>query len=194
MNKKKSFKIYYLLLVEGKTEFNLFAYLTLKKFRELFAESNIQFSNKVEIIKNGNQIISQGNLDGVGNLYSFKEKYNRIKKDKRYKRAKLFFVIDKDLDDSLEIERLIEQNGDIVQFVEYNFEHLLLRFGNKNPKNPSDFNSLADFRPYCKVEFQKQFKKKASEFKDPDFDLIFSNIKDAEIRKSFSELFSTLSS
>jgi len=192
MDKKKSFKIYYLLLVEGTTESNLFAYLTKNKFKELFAESNIQFSNKVEIIKNGNQIISQGKLNGISHIEHFKVKNALIKK--RYAGQKLFFVIDKDLDNSSEIEKLIKQNGDIVQFVEYNFEHLLLRFGNKNPKNPSDFTSLADFRPYCKVEFQNQFKKKAPEFKDSDFDLIFSNIEDIEIRKSFSELFSTLSS
>jgi len=192
MNTKKSFKIYYLLLVEGTTEFNLFAYLTKNKFRNDFEKSNIKFSDKVTITDIG---ISRGKLNGgVSNLSSFKGKYNPIKKDRRYKGEKLFFVIDKDFDDSSQVEALIKGDGNIVQFVEYNSEHLLLRFGNKNPKNPSDFNNMVEFKTYCKTEFQKHFNKRASDFKDSDFDLIFCNIEDIEIRKSFSELFSTLSS
>lgn len=191
MKKNKNFKIYYLLLVEGTTEFNLFAYLTKKKFRDEFEKSNIKFSNKVTI---ANIDISGGKLNGVGNLSSFKGKYNRIKKDSRHKGEKLFFIIDEDFDDSSQVKDLIEKDGNIVQFVKYNSEHLLLRFGNKNPKNPSDFISLEDFRNYCKMEFQRQFKKKASEFKEPDFDLIFNGIDDKKIRRSFGELFSTLSS
>jgi hypothetical protein len=191
MNTKKSFKIYYLLLVEGATEFNLFAYLTKNKFREDFEKSNIKFSDKVTIT---NINISRGKLNGgVNNLSSFKGKYNPIKEDGRYKGDKLFFFIDKDFDDFSQVEDLIKKDGNIVQFMEYNSEHLLLRFGNKNPKNPSDFSNTVEFRSYCKTEFQKHFNKKASEFKDTDFDLIFSNIKDEEIQKSFSELFSTLS-
>lgn len=50
MKKNKNFKTYYLLLVEGTTEFNLFAYLTKKKFRDEFEKSNIKFSNKVTVI------------------------------------------------------------------------------------------------------------------------------------------------
>lgn len=191
MRTKKSFREYYLLLVEGTTEFNLFAYLTKKKFRDDFEKSDIKFSDKVTF---ADIDISKGKLNGVGNLFSFKGKYNRIKKDSRYKGEKLFFVIDEDFDDSLQVKDLIEGDGNIVQFVKYNSEHLLLRFGNKNPKNTSDFTNLEDFRNYCKAEFQKQFKKKASEFNDADFDLIFSNIEDIEIRNSFNELFSTLSS
>jgi len=191
MDTKKSFQIYYLLLVEGTTEFNLFAYLTKNKFRDDFEKSNIKFSDKVTITDTG---VSKGKLNGFRNLSSFKRKYNSVRKDITYKGGKFFFVIDKDLDDSSAIERLIKRNGDIVQFVEYNSEHLLLRFGNKNPKNPSDFKNMVDFKSYCKTEFQNQFKKKASEFKDSDFDLIFSNTEDTEIHKSFGELFSTLSS
>lgn len=189
MNTKKSFKIYYLLLVEGPTEFNLFAYLTKNKFRDDFEKSNIKFSDKVTITDTN---ISKGKLNGVGNLSSFKGKYNRIKKDSRYKGEKLFFVIDKDFDDFSRVENLIKEDGNIVQFIEYNSEYLLLKFGNKNPKKPSDFNNLKEFRDYCKPEFEKRFFKKASEFKDIDFDLIFRNIEDTEIRKSFNELFSTL--
>jgi len=192
MNTKKSFKIYYLLLVEGTTEFNLFGYLTKKKFRDDFEKSNVKFSDKITITGVN---VSRGKLNGgVSNLSSFKGKYNPIKKDSRYKGEKLFFVIDKDFDDSSKVETLIKKDGNIVQFVKYNSEHLLLRFGNKNPKNPSDFNNMGEFKPYCKTEFRKHFKKEASDFKDSDFDLIFSNVKDEEIRKSFSELFSTLSS
>lgn len=191
MKTKKSFKIYYLLLTEGTTEFNLFAYLTKNKFRDDFEKSNIKFSDKVTITAID---ISRGKLNGgISNLSSFKGKYNPIKKDKRYKGEKLFFVIDKDFDDFLKVEVLIKEDGNIVQFVEYNSEHLLLRFGNKNPKNPLDFNNMVEFKSYCKAEFQKHFNKKASEFKDLDFDLIFSKVEDEEIRKSFIELFSTLS-
>src|SRR3989344_663539 len=171
MNTKKSFKTYYLLLAEGPTEFNLFAYLTKNKFRNLFAESSIQFSNKVEIIKDGKQKVSQGKLNGTSYIKDFKITNSLIKK--QYAGQTLFFVLDKDLDDSLAIEKLIVKNGDIIQFVEYNSEYLLLKFGNKNPKKPSDFNNLKEFRDYCKPEFEKQFKKKASDFKDSDFDSIF---------------------
>lgn len=191
MKIKKSFKTYYLLLAEGTTEFNLFAYLTKNRFKELFAKSSIQFSNKVEIIKNGEQIVSQGKLNGVGNLSSFTGKYNLIKKDDRYKGEKLFFVLDKDLNDSTAIEKLISKNGDIVQFLEYNSEYLLLKFKGADPKNPPDFKNLADFRNYCKSEFQKQFQKNASALNDFDFDIIFKKVKATEIQKSFSKLFST---
>lgn len=189
MNTKKSFKICYLLLVEGTTEFNLFAYLTKKKFRDDFAESSIQFSNKVEIVEVG---VSQGNLNGVGNIKDFKKKYKLIRE--KYKGQKRFFMLDKDLDDSLKIKKLIKRNGDIVQFIEYNSEYLLLRFSGKNLKKPSGFTSLKNFRDYCKAKFREQFKKEASEFKESDFNLIFSNTENMEIHKSFNELFSTLSS
>jgi len=190
MPKKKSFKIYYLLLTEGTTEFNLFGYLTTRKFKGDFEDSNVQFSNKVEIVDAG---ISKGKLNGVGNITSFKTKYNSIKDDTRYVGQKLFFVIDKDFDDSSQVKELIEKNGNIVQFVEYNSEHLLLRFGGKNPKNPTDFKNMGEFRDYCKSEFEKQFNKKAPEFKDADFDSVFANTTDDEVKKAFVELFSTLS-
>ena len=190
MNKKKSFKIYYLLISEGTTEFNLFGYLTTKKFKESFEKSNVQFSIKVEIIEAG---ISQGKLNGTGNLKSFKGKYNLIKDDDRYKDQKLFFFIDKDFEDFPQIEVLVRGDGNIIQFVEYNSEYLLLRFAGKNPKSPSDFNNMRDFRGYCKTEFQKQFNMKASDLKDCDFDFIFRDVSDEEVKTSFSELFSTLS-
>lgn len=88
MGTKKSFKIYYLLLTEGSTEFNLFAYLTKNRFRNDFEKSNIKFSDKITITE---MDISKGNLNGVGNLASFKSKYNLIKEDIRYQGEKLFF-------------------------------------------------------------------------------------------------------
>lgn len=90
------------------------------------------------------------------------------------------------------IENLIIKKGDIVQFLEHNFEYLLLKFAGISLRNPSDFDNLSEFRPYCKREFQKKFNKPASDFKDPDFDSIFNNVSDEEIRNCFSKLFSTL--
>jgi hypothetical protein len=191
MDKKKSFKVYYLLISEGTTEFNLFGYLTTKKFKKVFEESNIQFSIKVEIIKDGRQMISQGKLGGAGNIGDFKTKYTLVKD--KYPDQKLFFMLDKDLEDSLKIGDLIKRGGDIIQFVEYNSEYLLLKFAGKDLKKPSDFKNLGDFRNvYCKSEFKKQFKKDAPDFKDDDFDSIFNNVSDEEIKRNFAELFSTL--
>ncbi len=116
---------------------------------------------------------------------------NRVKKN--YSGQKLFFVLDKDLDDSSKFEALIHSDGDIVQFLMYNSEHLLLKLSGKNPKEPSDFNNLKDFRDYSEVEFLKQFKKVAPEFKDPDFESVFAKLNDKEIRATFTELFATLS-
>ena len=50
MDGKKGIKVYYLLLSEGTTEFNLFAYLTKVRFRQIFTNSSIQFSINVEIM------------------------------------------------------------------------------------------------------------------------------------------------
>lgn len=191
MNEKKGFNVYYLLLSEGTTEFNLFAYLTRNKYRGLFDASSIKFSNRVEIIKDGNQIVSQGKLDGVSTIAHFTSKHVLIKA--KYGGQKLFYFLDKDIDDSSSIGALITQDGDLVQFMEYNSEHLLLRLAGKNPKNPSDFGSLSDFRTYCKKEFVTQLGKNAHKFKDTDFDSVFKNVDDNEIKATFAELFSTLS-
>ncbi|MCX6793248.1 MAG: hypothetical protein NTY12_04455 [Candidatus Falkowbacteria bacterium] len=190
MSVKKSFDVYYLLVSEGTTEYNLFSYLTKNRYRELFAKSNIKFSDKVDIASAG---ISRGKLDGAGNLSDFENKFRLIKNDGRYKGQKLFFVLDKDLDDSPAIEDLVRQSGDIVQFIEFNSEHLMLNFAGKDPRNPAEFSSLVNFRAYCKDEFQRQFNKKASELKDHDFDAIFNGVTERKIRSSFIELFATLS-
>jgi hypothetical protein len=187
MEKKKSFTIYYLLLCEGTTEFNLFAYLTRVKFRELFSKSNIKFSDRVQIVGSN---VSQGKLNGAGNFASFKAKYDAIKQ--KYSGQTLFFILDKDLDESTQIETLIQAGGDIVQFLICNSEHLLLKLDGRIPKEPSDFASLKDFRDYCKAEFLKQFGKEASRFKDADFELIFSKLGDEKVRTTFVELFATL--
>jgi len=188
MEKKKGFTIYYLLLCEGTTEYNLFAYLTRVKYRGLFANSNIKFSDKVQIVRSN---VSQGKLNGAGNLSSFKAKYDEIKQ--KYSGQTLFFVLDKDLDDSTQIETLIQSGGDIVQFLIGNSEHLLLRLDGRTPRDTSDFANLKDFRDYCKTEFLKQFGKEAPGFKDADFDLIFSKLSDEEVRTTFVELFATIS-
>jgi len=190
VDSKKGFKVYYLLLSEGTTEFNLFAYLTKKRFRALFDNSRVQFSNKVEIIKDGNQIVSQGKLDGVSDIGHFKAKHVLIKE--KYTDQKLFYFLDEDIDDSHTIETLITQSSDLVQFLKYNSEHLLLRLAGKNPKNPQDFGTLSEFRTYCKREFVNQFGKKAQKFKDPDFELVFNVPTENEVRASLSTLFSTL--
>lgn len=187
MDSKKGFKVYYLLLSEGTTESNLFAYLTKVKFRELFDSSNCQFSNKVEIPKKG---ISQGKLGGASGIKDFKSKHNLIKE--KYAGQRLFYLLDKDIDDSSKIEALITKDGDLVQFTQYNSEHLLLRLAGKKPKNPSNFENLKDFRDYCKKEFEKQFKKKAHKFKDADFELVFNIPTEDEVKTSLNILFSTL--
>lgn len=187
MSSKKSFEVYYLLVSEGTAEYRLFGYLTTKKFKDVFSKSKIKFSDKVELVEVG---VSQGKLNGVSNIKDFKIKYESIRE--KYKGQKRFFMMDKDLDDSLDIEKLIKQNGDIVQFLEYNSEHLLLKFSAKNPKVPSEFKNLGEFRDYCEAEFQKQFSKKASDFNDVDFESVFENVKDNDVKSSFAELFATL--
>jgi len=154
----------------------------------VFSKSKIKFSDKVELVEVG---VSQGKLNGVSDIKDFKIKYKLIKK--KYKGQKRFFMLDKDINDSSSIENLIKENGDIVQFLAYNSEYLLLKISNKNPKDYSEFKNLGEFRDYCKSEFQKQFGKKASDFKDFDFDLVFKNTEDKDIKIAFAELFSILS-
>lgn len=184
MNQKKKFQVYYLLVSEGTTEYNLFAYLK-NRFRELFNNSHIRFSDKVQIPSAG---ISNGKLNGSSDIKSFNGKYKLIKE--QYKDQKRFFILDQDLDDSKKIADAIKKGKDIVQFIEYNSEYLLLNFAGKNPQKPSEFKSLRDFRNYCKTEFIAKFGKKASDFKDQDFANILNE--DEEIKKVFSVLFSIL--
>lgn len=188
MQNKKSLTVYYLLLCEGTAEFKLFTYLTKVRFRGLFDKSNIRFSDGVQIVESN---VSQGKLNGAGSLSSFKAKYDAIKE--KYPGQTLFFILDKDLDDSAQIETLIQSGGDIVQFLICNSEHLLLKLDGRNPNEPANFPNLKDFRDYSKAEFFKQFGKEASGFTESDFELIFSKLSDEEVRTIFVELFATLS-
>jgi len=61
MDKKKRFQVYHLLVSEGTTEYNLFAYLK-NRFKDLFDDSNIKFSDKVQIPSVG---ILNGKLNGA---------------------------------------------------------------------------------------------------------------------------------
>lgn len=185
----KKLKIHYLLIVEGYTEGKIFAYLTKVKFSQDFNGSNIKFSNKVNITKPSINI-SQGNLGGCHNLKNFKKKYKAIRST--YPNKKLFFLLDNDMPDSIKIQDLIIKDKNIIQFMEYNSEYLLLKYADKNPRSPTDFPNLKSFRTYIKKKFEKDLKKKASELNDNDFDLIFQNIEDDVIKKDFAELFKTL--
>jgi len=185
-HKKKRFQVYHLLVSEGTTEYNLFGYLK-NRFKDLFDDSNIKFSDKVQIPSAG---ISNGKLNGASDIKSFNSKYKLIKE--QYKDQKRFFILDKDLDDSKKIADAIKKGKDVAQFIEYNSEYLLLNFAGKNPKKPSDFKTLKIFRNYCKDEFMAQFKKEASAFKDQDFEKILNKVDDEEIKKVFSVLFSVL--
>lgn len=75
MTKKKIFPVYY-VLAEGATEYNLFAYLK-NRFKDLFDDSNINFSDKVQISSAG---ISNGKLNGIESFLSFNSKYKSIKR------------------------------------------------------------------------------------------------------------------
>ena len=101
-------------------------------------------------------------------------------------------MLDKDLDDSSKIGNIVNSGGDIVQFLEYNSEYLLLKFAGKNPKMPSEFKNMSEFRDYSKIEFKRHFNKRASDLKDSDLDLIFRNATDKEIEGGFKELFAIL--
>jgi len=185
-HKKKRFQVYHLLVSEGTTEYNLFGYLK-NRFKDLFDDSNIKFSDKVQIPSAG---ISNGKLNGASDIKSFNSKYKLIKE--QYKDQKRFFILDKDIDDSKKIADAIKKGKDVAQFIEYNSEYLLLNFAGKNPEKPSDFKNLKIFRKYCKNEFVAQFGKEASAFKDQDFEEILNKVGDEEIKKVFSVIFSTL--
>ncbi len=184
MQQKIILKEYYLLLTEGLTEFNIFAYLTRVRFRDIFANSSIQFSEKVEIVELD---ISKGILNGITNLKTFKNKYKSIRK--KYKGQGKFFLLDSDIIDSSEIEIHIKENNDIVQFMDFNSEYLLLKIVGKKLRHKDEFQNLTDFRNYCKFEFSKHFEKKAHELKGTDFHKIFESISDKDVMGYFPVLF-----
>lgn len=186
MGIKKSLKIYYFLACEGYTEYKIFSYLTRNRFRNQFLKSDIRFRDGINITQ-GETIISNGKLNGVGDKANFKSKYLILKK--YYPDGIFFFFLDKDLYDSSEIEQMVRMGGDFVQFIKYNSEYLLLKLSNFNLKDPEDFDCLEDFRQYCKNEFHAKFKKKASEIKEVELEQIFKRISDDEIKDIFNELF-----
>jgi hypothetical protein len=171
MTKKKLFKTYYLLVCEGQTEFNLFAYLK-NKFRE-FQQSDIRFSNKIEIKKLN---ISGGILHGVNNTKQFITKNKLIKK--HYHDQNILYILDQDLKDTQAIVKIIKkQTGDVVQFIKYNSEYFLLNLKGVNLSKPAAFTAdWGRFRRYCKERFFVVFGKKAHELKDADFDKIFRRV------------------
>lgn len=186
----EQFQTYYLIANEGHTEYVIFSYLTKVKFRNLFDKSKIKFSDKIEIAEDEIQI-SGGKLNGIKSLKNFEIK-NKLIKDK-YSGQKIFFILDEDLYHSEKIGKAIKRQGDIIQFIKYNSEYLLLKFRGKILKAPTDFKNLQEFRDYCKEEFNKEFNKEASQLKTIDLDNIFNKVDETDIRKEFSELFSTLS-
>lgn len=185
----EQFQTYYLIANEGHTEYVIFSYLTKVKFKNLFDKSKIKFSDKIEIAEDEIQI-SGGKLNGIKSLKNFEIK-NKLIKDK-YSGQKIFFILDEDLYHSKEIGKVIRKQGDIIQFIKYNSEYLMLKFSGKKLKNPQDFKDLQEFRDYCKEEFENEFKKKASQLKTVDLDKIFNEVEEIDIKKEFSELFSTL--
>jgi len=187
---KRPFKIFYFLACEGHTEYVIFSYLTRNRFRKEFSKSNVKFRDNINIIRDPSIIILNGKMDGVGDEANFKSKYNIIKRE--YPNEKFFFLLDEDLGDSLKIKAIIEGGGDVVQFIEHNSEHLLLKLSGYNPKEPKDFKDLKSFRDYSKKEFRAKFGKKANMINDFDLDRVFKDISDNEIKEIFKEVFSTL--
>ena len=186
----EQFQTYYLIANEGHTEYIIFSYLTKVRFKDLFDKSKIKFSDKIEIAEDDIQI-SKGKLNGISSFKSFEIKNNLIKN--KYVGQKIFFILDEDLYHSKKIGKVIKRQGDIIQFIKYNSEYLLLKFSGKTIKDPKDFKNLQEFRDYCKEEFINEFNKEASQLKTPDLDNIFDKVDEIDIRKEFSELFSTLS-
>lgn len=186
---KKSLKVSYFLACEGRTEYRIFSYLK-NRFRDDFSISNVDFSDKANIIQGGIDVISNGVIDGIGDKTNFKSKYNIIKE--KYKGGIFFFLLDDDLDDSSEIKKIIEKGGDFSQFIKHNSEYLLLKLSGYKLKEPMEFKVSKKFRDYCKTEFFKKFGKKASRINDFDLDNIFQDTPDEEIKRIFNNLFSIL--
>jgi hypothetical protein len=185
---KKLFKSYYLLACEGHTEYILFSYLTRNRFRNYF--SSVIFK-EVNLLRNKIEVIMGGKLNGVGDWSNFNSKYSILKEE--FSDGKFFFFLDNDLDDSQKIGQAIRNGGDVVQFVKYNSEYLLLELYGHPLKCLGDFENQKAFRDYCKEEFLKVYNKEAKTMNDRDLDLIFRNISDGDIVNIFSDLFSCVS-
>ncbi len=185
-------RIYHFLACEGHTEYVIFSYLTRNRFRDRFsrANTNVEFSDKANVIVNVDESIYGGKLNGVKSLKHFNLKYVALKV--AYPNQTFFFFLDEDLDDSAVIKQVILQGGDFVQFVTFNSEYLLLERSGNNPLNPTAFATMQDFRNYCKEAFLTTFGKEASRINDKDLDVMLANSTDADLEVIFNDLFSLI--
>lgn len=179
----------YSIIYEGYADFLLFAYLTKVLFRKEFLK--VKFIKNTNLILNGESVVSNGDMIGIGDLSNFKSKYIPLKRE--YKEATFFFILDSDLDDSKDIVNFLQENNELFQVAKYNTEYFLLSKGGEQLKNPSDFRNMKEFRGYCKDEFLRIKGKEASNMSDSDFDSILKNISKDEIIKDYKELFSLIS-
>ena len=185
-------RTYYFLACEGHTEYIIFSYLTRNRFKERFskANTNVEFSDKANLIVNADESISGGKLNGVKSLKHFNLKYSALKTS--YTGQTFFFFLDEDLDDSTAIKQVILQGGDFAQFIRYNSEYLLLQLSGNNPQDPTKFPTMIAFRDYCKATFLTTFGKVASRINDRDLDAMLSTSTNAELEVIFNDLFSLI--
>lgn len=185
-------RIYHFLACEGHTEYIIFSYLTRNRFRDRFSRTNtnVEFSDRANVIVNTDESISGGKLNGVKSFKHFNLKYSALKA--AYPSQTFFFFLDEDLDDSNAIKQVILQGGDFAQFITYNSEYLLLQLSGNNPQNPTAFPNMQAFRDYCKATFLSTFGKEASRINDIDLDTMLGNSTDAELEIIFADLFALI--
>ncbi len=180
----------YSIIYEGYADYLLFAYLTKVLFRKEFLK--VKFVENTNLILNGESVVSNGNMRGIGGLSNFKSKYIPLKE--YHKEKTFFFILDGDLDDSQEIMKFLKENNELFQMTKYNTEYFLLSKSGAQLKDSSDFRNMKEFRDYCKDEFLRIKGKKASEMSDSDFDSILKSIPRDEIVEEYNALFSLLGS
>lgn len=149
----------YVICYEGEAEIGLFGFLKNK-----FCLKNKTF--KPELI------------EGFDSFAIFQRKYNKIIKKWGLKQKDLkqkihfIFLVDKDLDDSVKIEKFIKGQGNTVQFCDPNIEAVLLKLAGINLQQGT---SLKDFRAKCKEKFKEKFGKEAHQMKDSDLIALIKN-------------------
>lgn len=180
---KKPFKVYYFLACEGHTEFIMFAYLK-NRYRQLFRSANVKFREPRD-----DGVFSNGKLNGVKSLEHFEGIYSQIKQD--YPDETFLFFLDEDLYHSPQIGKKIKDGGDMVQFIKYNSEFLLLTLSGHTLKDISDFKpDFQGFRDYCKEEFRKVFGDDAKRIINDDFlNGILGDVTDEVIMQKFDVIF-----
>ncbi len=183
---KKPFKTYYFLAYEGHAEFILFAHLK-NRFKKLFEDSNIKFRELTD-----SEVFSNGKIKGVKSLKDFEEKYLKIKNNNEYKDLTFLFFLDEDLYHSPEIGKKISEGGDLIQFIKYNSEFILLKLSGYEIKDISEFKpDFQGFRDYCKEEFRKKHGQDLKYIINDDFlDSILGSIPDETIKENFKTIFS----